>query len=75
MAALIKGYTETWYELCNEEGHPLAIPNGSNSFLTEALAAAAAGDVCVQYRDTVTVVEHTTVVKRIFHANINAVEA
>lgn len=72
--SVVKGSTETWYELCNEAGHPLTIPNGSNSFLTETQAATAANNVCVQYRDTVTVVEHTTTVKRIFLANISATE-
>lgn len=70
----MKGFTATWYELANADGHALAIPQGENRFLTEELAAIAAADVCVQYRDTVTVKEHTTVIKRIFEAQIDAIE-
>lgn len=70
----MKGVTASWFEICNVDGHPLSIPQGKNEFLTEELAAEAAALVCVDYRDTVTVKQHTTTIKRIFHADITAVE-
>lgn len=74
MNGVVKGVSYTWYEICNADGHPLAIPQGENVFLTEDDAVAAATEVCVSYRDTVTVREHTVTTKRIFHAEISAVE-
>lgn len=74
MNADMKGFTACWYELANADGHALAIPQGENRFLTEELAAVAANEVCVQYGDTITVKEHTTVIKRIFEARTEAVE-
>lgn len=70
----MKGYKATWYELANADGHALAIPQGENKFLTEELAAIAAAEVCVQYRDTVTVKQHDTCIKRVFGVEIKAVE-
>lgn len=72
--AAAKGFTQTWYEICNADGDALAIPQGQNQFLTEDIAAATAKDVCISYRDSVTVIQHTTTVSRIFHADITAVE-
>lgn len=69
----MKGFCRTWYELTNADGHSLAI-SGENSFLTEELAAQAAAGVAVEYRDTVSVTEHTTTIKRIFHVKIEATE-
>lgn len=70
----MKGFTVVWYEICNGDGHALAIPQGENYFLSEELAAQAAEKVCVDYRDAVVVKEHTTVIKRIFRPDITAVE-
>lgn len=74
MNGVTKGVTYTWYEICNSEGHPLIIPQGDNSFLTEEDAALTAQDVCVAYRDAVTVKEHTTKITRVFEVQIDAVE-
>lgn len=73
MTQIIKGYTETWFELCNADGHPLVL-SVENRFSTEALAAAAASQTCVDYRDTVTVKEHVTTVRRVFNVSIAAIE-
>lgn len=73
MSQTIKGYTETWFELCNADGHPLAL-SVSNSFSTEAQAAAAASQTCIDYRDTVTVKEHVTTVRRVFNVSVAAIE-
>ncbi len=70
----MRGFTETWFEICNADGHPLVLTTGLNRFESEALAAEAAVAVCVDYRDTVTVKSHTTTIQRIFHADITAVE-
>jgi len=71
----MKGFTVEWYEICNADGHALVIPQGENKFLTEQDAVDTAQDVCVDYRDTVTIKQHTTVITRIFHASISVVEA
>lgn len=71
----MKGFTSEWYEICNADGHALVIPQGENHFFTEADAASTAQDVCVDYRDTVTVKRHTTEITRIFHASVSVVEA
>jgi hypothetical protein len=71
----MKGTSITWYEICNVDGHPLVLPGGVNSFQSEQLAATAAAATCVDYRDTVTVKEHVTTIKRVFRADIKAVEA
>ena len=70
-----KGSSTTWFEICNTEGHPLVLPNGANRFRSEELAAVAAETTCVDYRDTVTVKEHSTTIRRVFRADIRAVEA
>lgn len=70
----MKGWSEAWYEICNVDGHPLVLTSGENRFPTEELAAQTAAVVCVDYRDTVTVKQHTITIARIFHANITAVE-
>lgn len=69
----MKGFSQAWFEICNADGHPLALDR-ENSFESEDLAAAYASKVCVEYRDTVTVKLHTTEIRRIFHVEINAVE-
>lgn len=74
MTGDMKGFTKVWYEIANADGHALAIPQGENYFLSEELAAQAATEVCMDYRDTVVVKECTTVIRRIFQANITAVE-
>lgn len=71
----MKGFTVVWYEICNCDGHPLVIPQGENRFETEDQAVTTAQDVCLDYRDTVTIKSHTTVITRIFHASISVVEA
>lgn len=73
MTQTTKGYTETWFELCNADGHPLMLAT-ENRFQTEVLAAAAASTTCVDYRDTVTVKQHTITILRVFNAQISAVE-
>lgn len=70
----MKGFTQTWYEIANADGHALAIPQGENYFLTEDLAVEAAKVVCAEYRDTVTVKQHTSEIKRIFQMRITVVE-
>jgi hypothetical protein len=74
MTGDMKGYTTTWYEICNADGHPLVIPQGENSFLTEDIAAEVAAEVCIEYRDAVTVKEHVVTIKRVFRVEIDAVE-
>lgn len=69
----MKGFTQIWFEICNVDGHPLVIDR-ENRFESEELAAQYAAKVCVEYRDAVTVKEHTATIRRIFHANITAVE-
>jgi len=70
----MKGFTETWFEICNADGHQLVLAGGLNRFESEELAAEAAAATCADYRDTVTVKEHTTTIARIFHANISVTE-
>ena len=69
----MKGFTQSWFEICSTDGHPLVLDR-ENLFESEDLAAAYAAKVCVEYRDTVTVKMHTTEIRRIFHVEINAVE-
>lgn len=71
----MKGFTVEWYEICNNDGHALVIPQGENRFQTEDEAVSVATDVCTDYRDTVTIKKHTTEITRIFHASISVVEA
>jgi len=70
----MKGYSETWFELCNADGHQLVLASGMNRFESEDLAAVAAAATCKDYRDTITVKEHTTTIQRIFHADITVSE-
>lgn len=69
----MKGFAQTWYEICNADGHPLVFDE-ENRFLSEDLAAAAAPGVAIKYGGTVVVKEHTTTIKRIFHVKISTVE-
>jgi len=71
----MKGFTVEWYEICNADGHALVIPQGENHFMSEEEAADVAQDVCVDYRDTVTVKKHSTTITRIFQASISVLEA
>lgn len=72
---MMKGLTVEWYEICNADGHALVIPQGENRFPSEDSAVETAQDVCVDYRDTITVKKHVTTITRIFQANISVVEA
>lgn len=67
------GFTRVYYTLQNADGHDLVL-TGPNFFLTEEIAVEAAQEVTVDYKDTVLVVENTSVVKRAFRAEISAAE-
>lgn len=74
MNADMKGFTQTWYEICNVDGHPLVLAGVENNFPSEEMAATCAVDTCKDYRDTITVKAHTTEIIRIFHAEITVSE-
>lgn len=69
----MKGFVQSWYEICNADGHALVL-DVTNKFESEDLAASKAASVCKDYRDTVTVKLHSTTIIRIFHADITVTE-
>lgn len=54
-----------WFEICTAEGHPLVL-KGLNFFLSESVALEEAQTVCAAYNGVVTVVKHTTRIRKIF---------
>ncbi len=69
----MKGFSVTWFEVCNADNHALVL-QAENRFRSHEEAAEAAKEACVIYRDVVTVVEHVATIKRVFRADVKATE-